>query len=192
MKPLLAFPLLLAAGCGGGATAPAPAEPSSIVEVSDAATLVENVAALKKEAVVLNFWATWCGPCRAEFPEFVRYDREHADDNVEVRFVSLDDAADLPAVRTFLDDHGVTDPSLLYTGQTDLPSELTPGAGVVTTRGHVQWIVTEFGAVNLHGLPLRQRGEALISIAHPDFRAELGRDLAKIRHFTMAPAVARA
>jgi len=84
-------------------------------------------------------------------------------------------------------------PSLAKGGKVSrIAAELTPGAGVVTTRGHVQWIVTEFGAVNLHGLPLRQRGEALISIAHPDFRAELGRDLAKIRHFTMAPAVARA
>jgi acyl-CoA hydrolase len=61
--------------------------------------------------------------------------------------------------------------------------ELLPGAGVVTTRGHVHWIVTEYGAVNLHGLTLKERGEALISIAHPDFRAELTRDLAKIRHF---------
>jgi len=37
-------------------------------------------------------------------------------------------------------------------------------------------------------MPLRQRGEALISIAHPDFRAELGRDLARIRHFTFPGA----
>ena len=51
----------------------------------------------------------------------------------------------------------------------------------MTTRGHVHWIVTEFGAVNLHGKTLRERGEALISIAHPDFRAELRRNLAKIR-----------
>lgn len=65
-------------------------------------------------------------------------------------------------------------------------AELLPGAGVVTTRGHVHWIVTEYGAVNLHGLPLRKRGEALISIAHPDFRAELGWDLARIRHFDLA------
>ena len=60
--------------------------------------------------------------------------------------------------------------------------ELNPGAGVVTTRGHVHWIVTEYGAVNLHGKSLRERGEALISIAHPDFRAELARDLARARH----------
>lgn len=63
--------------------------------------------------------------------------------------------------------------------------ELSPGAGVVTTRGHVHWIVTEYGAVNLHGLSLRQRGERLISIAHPDFRAELGRQLNAIRHFSL-------
>jgi acyl-CoA hydrolase len=60
---------------------------------------------------------------------------------------------------------------------------LKPGAGVVTTRGHVHWIVTEYGAVNLHGLGLRQRAEALISIAHPDFRSELRREVAAIRHF---------
>jgi acyl-CoA hydrolase len=63
-------------------------------------------------------------------------------------------------------------------------AELNPGAGVVTTRGHVHWVVTEHGAVNLHGKTLRERGEALVSIAHPDFRAELRRDLARIRHYT--------
>jgi acyl-CoA hydrolase len=56
---------------------------------------------------------------------------------------------------------------------------LSPGAGVVTTRGHVHWVVTEFGAVNLHGMSLRERADALISIAHPDFRAELRRDAAR-------------
>jgi 4-hydroxybutyrate CoA-transferase len=64
--------------------------------------------------------------------------------------------------------------------------ELKPGAGVVTTRGHVHWVVTEFGAVNLHGKTLRERGEALISIAHPDFRPELRKALANIRHFVMS------
>jgi len=61
--------------------------------------------------------------------------------------------------------------------------QLKPGAGVVTTRGHVHWVVTEHGAVDLHGLTLRERGEALISIAHPDFRAELGRELRETRHY---------
>lgn len=64
-------------------------------------------------------------------------------------------------------------------------SFLKPGAGVVTTRGHVQWVVTEYGAVNLHGLNLRQRAEALIGLAHPDFRAELSREICQARHFDL-------
>jgi 4-hydroxybutyrate CoA-transferase len=62
-------------------------------------------------------------------------------------------------------------------------AELNPGSGVVTTRGHVHWVITEYGAVNLHGLALRQRGEALISVAHPDFRAELTKEFRALRHF---------
>ena len=50
---------------------------------------------------------------------------------------------------------------------------LKPGAGVVTTRGHVQYVVTEHGVVDLRGKNLRQRAELLISIAHPDHRREL-------------------
>ena len=50
---------------------------------------------------------------------------------------------------------------------------LTEGAGVVTTRNHVHWIVTEYGAANLYGKSIRQRVEALISIAHPQFRDKL-------------------
>jgi 4-hydroxybutyrate CoA-transferase len=62
-------------------------------------------------------------------------------------------------------------------------ASLAPGAGVVTTRGHVHWVVTEHGAVNLHGLSLRQRAAALISIAHPDFRGELRAAVSALRHF---------
>jgi acyl-CoA hydrolase/RimJ/RimL family protein N-acetyltransferase len=47
------------------------------------------------------------------------------------------------------------------------------GAGVVTTRGDVQYVVTEYGVAYLHGKTMRERAMSLISIAHPDFRAEL-------------------
>ena len=63
-------------------------------------------------------------------------------------------------------------------------AQLKPGAGVVTTRGHVHWVVTEYGARNLHGLTLRERGEALIAIAHPDIRGELRRSLVELRHYS--------
>ena len=50
---------------------------------------------------------------------------------------------------------------------------LDAGAGVVTSRADVHYVVTEFGAVNLHGKTLRQRAEALIGIADPRFRDQL-------------------
>jgi len=59
---------------------------------------------------------------------------------------------------------------------------LKPGAGVVTTRGHVHWVATEYGAVNLFGRSLRERAERLISIAHPDMRGELTRAYREVRH----------
>ncbi len=50
---------------------------------------------------------------------------------------------------------------------------LKQGAGVVTTRGHIHWVVTEYGAVNLYGQNMRQRAKSLIEIAHPDDREML-------------------
>ncbi|HEX3110324.1 MAG TPA: acetyl-CoA hydrolase/transferase C-terminal domain-containing protein, partial [Thermoanaerobaculia bacterium] len=67
--------------------------------------------------------------------------------------------------------------------QSRIVTTLRAGGGVVTTRGHVHWIVTEYGAVDLWGKTLRERADLLISIAHPDFRAELQREVRDIRHF---------
>jgi acyl-CoA hydrolase len=50
---------------------------------------------------------------------------------------------------------------------------LKPGAGAVTSRGDVHYVVTEYGVAYLHGKNIRQRAEALIQIAHPKFRDEL-------------------
>ena len=52
-------------------------------------------------------------------------------------------------------------------------AELRPGAGVVTTRGDVHQVITEYGVADLHGRTLRDRAKALIEIAHPRFREEL-------------------
>jgi acyl-CoA hydrolase len=54
-------------------------------------------------------------------------------------------------------------------------AQLQDGAGVVTTRGHVQTVVTEWGVAELRGQSLSERARALIAIAHPDFRDELRR-----------------
>ena len=59
---------------------------------------------------------------------------------------------------------------------------LKQGAGVVTSRGHVQTVVTEYGVAELHGRSVAQRARALIAIAHPDFRDELSA-AARTAHF---------
>jgi len=66
-------------------------------------------------------------------------------------------------------------PSRTTRGLSRIVPVLKPGAGVVTTRSHVHWVVTEHGAVNLFGQNLRQRARALIGLAHPDDREMLER-----------------
>jgi acyl-CoA hydrolase len=64
-------------------------------------------------------------------------------------------------------------PSVTSRGESRIVPLLKPGAGVVTTRAHVHYIVTEYGVVNLYGKSLRQRAELLASIAHPNHREML-------------------
>jgi acetyl-CoA hydrolase len=56
---------------------------------------------------------------------------------------------------------------------TRIVPQLKPGAGVVTPRAEVHYIVTEYGAVDLWGMTISQRVRALVSVAHPDFRDQL-------------------
>lgn len=61
-------------------------------------------------------------------------------------------------------------------GESKIAPFLKEGAGVVTTRANVHWVVTEYGAVNLYGKTLRQRALELISIAHPNHREALSKE----------------
>ena len=72
-------------------------------------------------------------------------------------------------------------PSQTNKGISRIVPFLKEGAGVVTTRGHVHWIVTEYGKVNLFGMSLKQRAKALIAIAHPNHREML--DMAYHKRF---------
>ncbi len=67
-------------------------------------------------------------------------------------------------------------PSVTRKGLSRITSMLKPGAGVVTTRAHVHYVVTENGIANLYGQPLRERARRLIRIAHPDHRELLARE----------------
>ena len=66
-------------------------------------------------------------------------------------------------------------PSVSNKGTSKIVPFLKAGAGVVTTRAHAHYIVTEYGVANLFGLNMRQRAKALIELAHPNHREELER-----------------
>lgn len=59
---------------------------------------------------------------------------------------------------------------------------LQVGAGVTTSRNHVHYVVTEWGAASLYGRTIRERARALIEVAHPDFRAELEKRARELRY----------
>ncbi len=66
-------------------------------------------------------------------------------------------------------------PSTTTKGVSRIVPMLKPGAGVVTTRAHAHYIVTEYGVANLYGKNMRQRAEALIAIAHPNHREAISK-----------------
>ncbi|MCF0165125.1 MAG: acetyl-CoA hydrolase/transferase family protein [Bacteroidales bacterium] len=66
-------------------------------------------------------------------------------------------------------------PSVTNKGVSKIAPVLTEGAGVVTTRNHIHWFVTEYGAVDLYGKSLQERAKLIISVAHPDHREALDR-----------------
>ncbi len=74
-------------------------------------------------------------------------------------------------------------PSVTKRGESRIVPYLKQGAGVVTTRSHVQYIVTEYGIANLYGKTLKQRSEELVKIAHPDHREWIEKSYYELSHF---------
>jgi acyl-CoA hydrolase len=67
-------------------------------------------------------------------------------------------------------------PSVTGKGVSRIVPFLKQGAGIVTTRGDIHWLVTEYGKINLFGMNMEQRAKAIIKLAHPDFREELEKE----------------
>jgi thiol-disulfide isomerase/thioredoxin len=69
------------------------------------------------KAVLVNVWATWCGPCREEFPDLVRLARNYRGRGLTVLLVSADFDTELPAVKQFLARQGVDFPTFIKSGK---------------------------------------------------------------------------
>ncbi len=89
---------LLVASVSASAAADAPRLAGEV----DAKGLAREIAKEKGRVVLVNFWATWCVPCREEFPDLVRLEKKYRDRGLSIVGVSTDLAKDLPAVEKFL------------------------------------------------------------------------------------------
>ena len=77
------------------------------IEMIDYPTFEARVNEHSDQLMIYNFWATWCGPCVKELPEFERVNTEYADRNVKVVFVSLDFASMKAQVEAFVANKGI-------------------------------------------------------------------------------------
>ena len=102
---------------GGWLAACAPAKTVRVEDVRvtpvTAADIQKAVRDSGAKAVLVNMWATWCGPCREEFPGLVSVAHKYQGHGLKVLLVSADSAADLPAVKKFLAERGVEFPAYL-------------------------------------------------------------------------------
>ena len=127
--------LLTVCGIGSAQTkkpAPAPspiASRSIVVRQIDAAALT-SLLKPKQKPLLVNFWATWCDPCREEFPDLVKIDGEYKG-KIDFITVTLDDAADIKgAVPKFLADMKAEMPAYLL---------VTPDESAVITTIAKDW-----------------------------------------------------
>ena len=93
----------------------AAADPPELVPVT-APGLLRVVGESSARVVVVNVWATWCIPCREEFPDLVRLHEEWRARGVEVIFVSADFDSQIGAAVRFLAEHGIEGTTYLKTG----------------------------------------------------------------------------
>jgi thiol-disulfide isomerase/thioredoxin len=92
--------------------APQAAAPGSILEVSGDDFLA-RLRGTRHKATLVNVWASWCGPCKEEFPMLITLRAKLRRQGVDVLFVSVDEAETHQAARTFASEHGMTDELLV-------------------------------------------------------------------------------
>ncbi len=114
------FVILALGGCSSDRQHPAVSHPQGEGALRVVPITARGVQALAERgearATLVNVWATWCAPCREEFPALLRVARAQRHEGLRLVLVSADFEDQLPAVRRFLLAHGVTDTTYLKTG----------------------------------------------------------------------------
>ncbi|MAG69968.1 MAG: TlpA disulfide reductase family protein [Vicinamibacterales bacterium] len=89
------------------------------------------LASLKGKVILLNFWATWCGPCKVEIPSFVELQDEYRDEGLAVLGLSVDDTVE--KLKPFAEEYSVNYPLLVGLGRDDVQEAFGPVWGIPVT-----------------------------------------------------------
>ncbi len=106
--------------------------PKADLTLQDAAGKKVRLRDLRGKPVVLNFWATWCGPCKAEMPMLVEVEKQYGARGVQFIGASMDDAKTRAQIPSFLAEHHVAFP-VWYGGSADDLDRLHLGGAVPAT-----------------------------------------------------------
>jgi len=112
--------------CAGQESAPLAPD----FELADLDGQTLNLSQFEGQVLVLNFWATWCPPCRAEIPDFIEVYNEYKDKGLGMIGISLDNMSE-EELAPFVSDYGMTYPVALGTGQ--LVDDYKPGKYIPAT-----------------------------------------------------------
>ncbi len=117
----------------------APAAPEFSVKDLQGAEL--SLAGYKGKVLVINFWATWCPPCRKEIPDFIEAYREYKDKGLEILGLSVDETT-APALLEWTAKMGLNYPVALATPEIVRdyePGQFIPATIIVDRRGHLRY-----------------------------------------------------
>ena len=89
-----------------------------------------SLASFKGQIILINFWATWCGPCKAEIPDLVELQTQYRDDLV-ILGISVDDTPE--QMRPYAEEYGMNYPVLVGNGREDLQDAYGPLWGIPVT-----------------------------------------------------------
>lgn len=130
--PSLPSPAAKTAGSSGGAVCPANAKKANLdFTVKDMNGATVKLSSFKGKVILLDFWATWCPPCKAEIPGFVELQDAYREKGLQVLGVSVDDTPD--KLKPFATEFKMNYPVLVGLERDDLQDAYGPMWGIPTT-----------------------------------------------------------